>query len=98
MFEKTVWWSHMPLYTQRGSPSAPLHFESPSHVHLRIRVGLAAIFVRQTGLHPGDQAIGAGHLSAALLKVLHAVMLTHWRGGEGPVADHDSLGVVLRKE
>jgi hypothetical protein len=66
--------------------------------NLRIRVGLSAILIRQSGLHPGNQTIRARHLGHPLIEVLHAIVLAHRRGCEGAIADHDALGIVLREE
>jgi hypothetical protein len=65
---------------------------------LRVRIGLAAIFVRQSSLHPGNQTVGAGLLSNVLAKFLHAIVLAHRRRGKGSVADHDPFGFVLGEE
>ena len=61
----------------------------------RIRVGLAPILVRQSGLHPGNQTVGARLGVGHLLKVLHAVIHVHRRRGEGSIADCDAFGCVL---
>jgi hypothetical protein len=66
--------------------------------NLRIRVGLSAILIGQSGLYPGNQAIGARHPGHSFLEVLHAIVLAHRRGGEGAVADHDALGFMLGEE
>ena len=96
MFENTVWCSHIPL--REGPLSANAHLKHCVSCNLRIRVGLSAILIRQSGLYPGDQTIGARHLGHPLLEVLHAIVLAHRRGGEGAIADHDALGFMLGEE
>ena len=66
--------------------------------NLRIRVGLSAILIRQSGLYPGNQTIGARHPRHPLIEVLHTIVLAHRRGGEGAIADHNALGFVLGEE
>ena len=66
--------------------------------NLRVRVRLAAIFKRQTGLHPGHKTVRARLLGHNLLEVLHAAVHAHGRGGKGPIADLDALGLVLGEE
>jgi hypothetical protein len=66
--------------------------------NLRIRVGLSAILIRQSGLYPGNQTIRARHLGHPLIEVLHTIVLAHRRGREGTIADHDALGIVLGEE
>jgi hypothetical protein len=101
VFENTVWCSHIPLH--EGPLSANAHFSRIRakycvSCNLRIRIGLSAILIGQSGLYPGNQAIGARHPGHSFLEVLHAIVLAHRRGGEGAIADHDALGFMLGEE
>lgn len=66
--------------------------------HSCISVGVGAVGIFETGLHPGNEAIGTRLRRIAGFKSVHAVVNCAWQGGEGAIFDLNPTGVEMGEE
>ena len=84
----------------RADGGGAVHVSEDGVVQPQVGVGISdgTVGVFETGLHPGDQAVGARHFDLLPRKLAHAVVNVHCGCDKGAIADLDARRVEFGEE